>query len=141
MEVGYDMFLLPVNSDVTVTAGATGGAVALNPISVGMAILDSEATLGSKPYIVIGGPCANTVAATLMGNPANCVAGFTEGKATIKLYSSQNALLVAGFSGKDTQGACRVLANYNNPAYALSGSEVEVVTANLQSLSVKTVSS
>jgi hypothetical protein len=142
MEVGYDAFLLPVASEVTVSTAATGGAVALNPISVGMAILDSEATLGSKPYIVVGGPCANTVAMALMGTDlTNCATGFTEGKAMIKLFSDKNALLVAGNSGKDTQGACRVLANYNSPAYALSGTEVEVITANLQSLTVKTVSS
>jgi len=142
MEVGYDMFLLPVASDVTVSTASTTGAVALNPISVGMAILDSDATLGSKPYIVVGGPCANTVAAALMGNPAegHCADGFTEGKAMIKLFSDKNALLVAGNSGQDTQGASRVLANYNNPAYALTGTEVEVVTANLQSLSVKSIS-
>jgi len=139
-EVAYDMFLLPVASEVTVTSATTGGAVALNPISVGMAILDSEANLGSKPYIVVGGPCANTVAAALLNSGANCVEGFTEGKAMIKLFSSQNALLIAGFSGKDTQGACRVLASYTDPKYALSGSEVEVITTTLSDLTVKKLS-
>ncbi|GIU69882.1 MAG: hypothetical protein KatS3mg002_1118 [Candidatus Woesearchaeota archaeon] len=133
-EVTYDMFLMPVDSTVTVTSTSGGSAVALNPISVGMAILDSEATLGSKPYIVVGGPCANTIAAQLMGNPQDCAAGFTEGKAMIKLFSDKNALLVAGYSGKDTQGASRVLANYKD--YAFSGTELEVITTNLNSLSV-----
>jgi len=137
VEVTYDMFLLPVDSTVTVTSTSGGSAVALNPIAVGMAILDSDATLGSKPYIVVGGSCANTVAAELMGNPADCTEGFTEGKAMIKLYSSQNALLVAGYSGKDTQGASRVLSNYMD--YAFSGTELEVITTNLNSLSVNKV--
>lgn len=137
-EVGYDMFLMPVNAEVIVSSTSTGGAVALNPISVGMAILDSEASLGSKPYIVVGGPCANTVALELMGNPADCAAGFTEGKAMIKLYSAKNALLVAGYSGKDTQGACRVLANYED--YGFAGAELEITTANLNSLTVKKLS-
>jgi len=133
-----NFFVAPTGATTTTTTST--GAVSLNPISVGMAIFDSEAVLdGSKPYIVVGGPCANTAAASLMGNPADCAAGFVEGKATIKLFADKNALLVAGFTGKDTQGACRVLANYQT--YALSGTEVEVVTANLQSLSVKTVSS
>ncbi|HYD04066.1 MAG TPA: hypothetical protein VEC16_07260 [Alphaproteobacteria bacterium] len=138
-EVAYDAFLLPVASEVTVSSGSSGGAVALNPIAVGLAILDSEADLGSKPYIVVGGPCANTIAAELMGNNPSCAEGFSEGKAIIKLYDSQNALLVAGYSGKDTQGASRVLANYDD--YAFDGAELEVVTTNLNSLSVKKVSS
>ncbi|MEM4711156.1 MAG: hypothetical protein QXL18_04360 [Candidatus Woesearchaeota archaeon] len=137
-EVTYDMFLLPVESSVTVTSTSGGSAVALNPIAVGMAIMDTDATLGSKPYIVVGGPCANTVAAELMGNPSDCAAGFTEGKAMIKLFSDKNALLVAGYSGKDTQGASRVLANYKD--YAFSGTELEVTTTNLNSLSVKRLS-
>lgn len=136
-EVSYDMFLLPIDSTVTVTSTGGGSAVALNPIAVGMAILDTDANLGSKPYIVVGGPCANTVAAELMGSGADCAAGFTEGKAMIKMYSDKNALLVAGYSGKDTQGASRVLSNYKD--YAFSGTELEVITTNLNSLSVNKV--
>ncbi|MGV8141164.1 MAG: hypothetical protein ACP5NW_01840 [Candidatus Woesearchaeota archaeon] len=139
-EVSYDAFLTPLDAEVVVTSGSTGGAVALNPISVGMAILDSEASLGSKPYIVVGGPCANTVAAELLESGANCAEGFTEGKAMIKLYNSQNALLVAGFSGKDTQGACRVLASYTDPKYALDGTEIEVITTTLSDLTIKKLS-
>jgi len=133
-----NFFVAPTGAATTSTS--TSGAVSLNPISVGMAILDSDATgLGTTPYIVVGGPCVNTVAATLMGSPADCTAGFVEGQATIKLFADKNALLVAGYSGTDTQGACRVLAAYQD--YALSGTEVSVVTTNLNSLSVKKVSS
>ena len=135
-EVLYDMFLLPVDSSVTVTKSSTG-AVSINAIAVGMAIQDKDATLGSKPYIVVGGPCVNTVAAELMGSPEDCVAGFAEGKAMIKLYSEKSALLVAGYSGKDTEGAARVLSNYKD--FGFSGTELEVVTTNLASLSVKKV--
>lgn len=124
-----------VTSQGTV-ASATDG-VSLNPIAVGMAIMDKDATLGSKAYIVVGGPCANTVAAALMGNPADCAAGFAEGKAKIKLFADKNALLVAGYSGLDTQGASRVLANYAD--YTFTGTELEVVTANLNSLSVNSI--
>jgi len=134
------VFVTPV--DATVSTTASTGAVSLNPIAVGMAITDTEATnLGTTPYIVVGGPCANTVAATLMGNPADCAEGFTEGKAKIKLFSSQNALLVAGGSGKDTQGACRVVSLYSSPDYKskFTGAELEVITTNLNSLSVNTV--
>ncbi len=138
-EVHYDAFLMPVASEVVVSTTTSTGAVSLNAISVGMAILDTDATLGATPYIVVGGPCANTVSASLMGNPANCVTGFTEGKAMIKLFSDKNALLVAGYSAKDTQGACRVLATYKD--HGFSGTELEVATTNLNSLTVKKLSS
>ncbi|MFH1173974.1 MAG: S-layer protein [archaeon] len=121
------------------STGGTAG-VALNPIALGMAILDKDASLGNTPYIVVGGPCANTVAASLMGTAADtCAEGFTEGKATIKLYADQNALLVAGYSAEDTQGASRVLADYSKYMDEFTGTELEVVTANLNSLSVKSV--
>lgn len=132
-----NVFIAPLTAQAT-TTGASG-AVALNPIAVGLAILDKDATLGSKPYIVVGGPCANTVAAALMSNPANCVDGFVEGKAKIKLYADQNALLVAGFSAQDTQGASRVLAYYKDYKDKFTGTELEVITSNLASLSVNKV--
>lgn len=138
-EVTYDMFLLPVSSEVTVTSTTSGGAVVLNPIAVGMAIMDSEATLGSKPYIVMGGPCANTVAAELMGNPADCAAGFSEGKGMIKLFAAQNAVLVAGYNAKDTQGASRVLAYYKDYKSKFTGTELEVITTVLSDLKVNSV--
>jgi len=133
-----NVFLAPTGA--TATSTSTSGAVSLNPISLGLGILDSDATLGSMPYIVVGGPCVNTVAMTLMGNPTDCTAGFSEGKAMIKLFADKNALLVAGYSGTDTQGAARVLASYTNPKYALTGTEVEVTSANLADLSIKTIS-
>ncbi len=132
-----NVFIAPTGAAKTVVTST--GAVSVNPIAVGMAILDSEATLGSKPYIVVGGPCVNTVAAALLGNPADCTTGFTEGKAKIKLFSDKNALLVAGYSAKDTQGASRVLANYKDYKDKFTGTELEVVTTNLASLSVNNV--
>ena len=42
----------------------------VNPLAVGIAITDSEASaIGSENMIVVGGPCINTVAAELLGNP------------------------------------------------------------------------
>jgi hypothetical protein len=123
-----NVFVSPVAA--TASTAASTGAVQLNPISVGMAILDSQATLGSTPYIVVGGPCANTVAAALLGNPADCTAGFSEGKAKIKLFADKNALLVAGGLATDTQAGSRVLSLYSSTKYAskFTGTELEVVT-------------
>lgn len=136
---------------VYVTAGKVqaqktsgGGAFTttqLNPIAVGLAVLDVDAgrMLGNTPLIVVGGPCANSVAAQLMGNPANCGAGFEPGKAMIKWFPDKMALLVAGYEAQETLGGSYVLADYKNPAYAMQGNEVEVVVADLNSITVKPV--
>lgn len=111
----------------------------VNPIAVGMGVLDEDATVGDENLIVVGGPCANTVAAELLGNPEDCTEGFEEGKAKIKAFDSgsKTSVLVAGYSAQDTQGASRVLADFED--YALSGDEVEVTVTSLSDLSVATV--
>ena len=89
--------------------------------------LDSEvADAKAQNLIVVGGPCVNSVAAELMGNPASCADGFTPGKARVKLWEHANgnvAMLVAGYSGADTRLAGKVLAHR---ASELTGTEVEV---------------
>ncbi len=89
--------------------------------------LDSEvADAKAQNLVVVGGPCVNTVAAQLLGNPADCTEGFTPGKARVKLFEQANgnvAMLVAGYSGADTRLAGKVIANR---AGELSGNEVVV---------------
>jgi len=109
-------------------------------IAVGAAKLASEVEdITAVNAIVVGGPCANAAAAALMGNPADCVAGFEAGKAMIKLYENAGnvAVLVAGFDALDTRRAARVLANHAD--YALSGSEAEVTGTSLTDISVRSV--
>ncbi|NQU98689.1 hypothetical protein HQ533_04430 [Candidatus Woesearchaeota archaeon] len=138
-DTDYAVYLAGPGAAVSLSSGIAGATYYnVNPIGVGIGVLDTDApTLGSTPMIVVGGPCANTVAAELMGNPANCVEGFEEGKAIIRFYADNNAVLVAGYSAMDTQGASRVLADYAD--WALSGSEVEVVVPSLSSISVNPV--
>ncbi|MBD3310540.1 S-layer protein [Candidatus Woesearchaeota archaeon] len=131
---------------VYVTAGTVtsqrvaggGETVSITQIEVGAAVLASEvADVEAQNLIVVGGPCANAVAAEVMGNPEDCAEGFEEGKAKIKLIeqaSGKVALLVAGYSAMDTRAACRVLADYDR--YALSGDEVEVTYTTLESITV-----
>lgn len=112
-----------------------------NPIEVGTAKLASEvADITAQNAIVVGGPCANAAAATLMGNPANCAEGFTEGKAMLKLYESGGkvALLVAGASAMDTRRAGRVLADYAKwqEKGVLKGVEVEVAGTSFTDITV-----
>jgi hypothetical protein len=89
--------------------------------------LDSEvASASAQNLIVVGGPCVNSVAAELLGNPANCADGFTPGKARVKLFEHSNgnmAMLVAGYSGADTRLAGRVIAHRWQE---MSGEEVEI---------------
>lgn len=129
----------------TSSSAGSSTSTQLNKIAVGMAVLDTDARLGTDNYIVVGGPCVNSIAFELMGLTAGdeCAADFEEGKAKIKLYDDQNALLVAGYSATDTQGASRVLAEYDNEDYADGFAEgvdeFEVVIPTLTSISIRTI--
>ncbi|MBI4438352.1 S-layer protein [Candidatus Woesearchaeota archaeon] len=122
--------------------GATEGEVTYyetTPIEVGSAKLAKEVpNIKGMNAIVVGGPCANTAAAELMGNPADCVAGFEEGKAMVKLFENGDnvAVLVAGYSAMDTRRASRVLANYDMYKSKLVGKEVSVAGTSLTEITV-----
>ncbi|MFP4524102.1 MAG: S-layer protein [Candidatus Woesearchaeota archaeon] len=138
-QTDFNVFLNGPDATIVSSGSSSGDAYQLNEIGVGLAVYDDEAMnlLGDTPLLVVGGPCVNTVAMDLMDNPEVCSEGFTEGRAKIKLFESQNALLVAGHNGEDTTGATRVLANYDE--YDLSGDEVEVITTDLTDLEVSSV--
>ncbi len=140
-EIHYDMWLAPIASSAVVSGSPTGGSYTINPFQVGAAVLDKDAMnlIGTTPLIVVGGPLVNTVAMQLMGNPtaAQINTMFQAGTATIKLYPTQNAILVAGYNAQDTLGASYVLAKYGQ--YALTGNEVQVLVPSLSSITVKTV--
>ncbi|MBN2112225.1 hypothetical protein JW707_03950, partial [Candidatus Woesearchaeota archaeon] len=137
-EVYGNVFISPIGSELV--SAAMGGAVTtttVQKIQVGAAKLASEvADITAVNAIVVGGPCANAAAATLMGNPAECWTAIPENKAIIKLYESgaNVALLVAGRSALDTRRAARVLANADD--YDLEGMEVEVTGTSLTDISV-----
>ena len=101
-------------------------------IQVGAAKLASEIKdSAAQNLIVVGGPCANTIASKLMGSPANCAAGFEEGKAIVKLYDTgagNVALLVAGYSALDTRRASKAVAQGKLSGLANGVSEATVTT-------------
>lgn len=110
------------------TTSSTEAAGELTAVAVVDATkLDSEvASVTAQNLVVVGGPCVNTVAAELLGSPADCTTGFTPGKARVKLFEHANgkvAMLVAGYSGADTRLAGKVVAHR---ASEFSGTEVEV---------------
>lgn len=117
---------------VYVTSGATasassGGSLASVEV-VDATRLDSEiASVSSNNLVVVGGPCVNTVAAELLGNPSDCAEGFRPGVARVKLFENGDnmAMLVAGYSGQDTRLAGQVLSRSDRWAQ-LSGDEVEI---------------
>jgi hypothetical protein len=113
------------------TTKATGGAVVVNRIEVGATKLASEVQGQEKTQnmILVGGPCANAAAAVIMGNPADCTAGFEAGKGIIQLFENDGnvAMLVAGYTAADTRAAAKVVANYDE--YDLKGTKMEVTTA------------
>ncbi|MEK6963328.1 MAG: S-layer protein [Nanoarchaeota archaeon] len=112
----------------------------VNPIPVGFSLLDTDAPrLGTQNMIVIGGPCANRVAAQIMGNPKDCSAGFEKEKAILKLVQTGDkfALLIAGYDNTETLGASYVIAEFSK--YALVGNEMEVVVKDLDHVVVTPV--
>ncbi len=112
----------------TSTSASGGDEVA---VTIGLATrLDSAvADAKAQNLIVVGGPCANTVAASLLGNPADCAAGFRPGVARLKVFEHANgnvALLVAGYSGQDTWLAGQFLATRAADVRAAGGTEAEI---------------
>ena len=115
------------------TSGATATSSSASGDMVSVEIvdatkLDSEvADATAQNLVVVGGPCVNTVAAELLGNPADCAEGFTPGKARVKLFENGDyvAMLVAGYSGADTRLAGKVIAN-TDKVTAAGGMEVEI---------------
>ncbi|MBW2983745.1 hypothetical protein KY361_01375, partial [Candidatus Woesearchaeota archaeon] len=126
-EVYGNAFVSKTGADVTTTVAA-GESVVIQRISVGATKLASEVSnVKAQNAILVGGPCANAAAADALGNPADCAAGFEEGKGLIQLVEHANgnvAMIVAGYSADDTRNACTVVANYKD--YALSGAKMEV---------------
>jgi hypothetical protein len=141
VEQSFHAFFLPVGVETTTTAGGdTLTYYEYNKIEVGAAQLASDiADAKAQNLIVVGGPCANKVAADLLnlGPGDDCSAGFTQGQAVLRLIENgQNvALLVAGYSGEDTRKATAVLANHED--YTLSGKEMVVKGTSMQEITVE----
>ena len=126
-----------VSKGVTFTeTGATSGdAVTLQKIEVGATKLASEVSnVKAVNSILVGGPCANAAAATVLGNPADCAAGFEPGVGRVELYENDGnvAMLIAGYSALDTRNAAQVVANYKDYKSQLKGTAVEVKKVNNQ---------
>ena len=71
-------------------------------------VLESDAENTTTPLVVIGGPCANRITATLLNvSDEECTQGFVPGAPLIELreYGSLPVLVLAGFDKEDTLAA------------------------------------
>ncbi len=139
-EVYGNVFVAPVVATVsTVESGVS--TYTLSKLQVGSAKLDSEISDASaNNLIVVGGPCANRIAAQVLGvtYPAcGAASGIAKDTAILKAVtqaSGKVALVVAGWEAVDTRRATRVLSNYDQ--YDLSGSSVTITGTSLTDIQV-----
>jgi hypothetical protein len=142
-------------AEVFITSGVTqvvsGGEVAegvvttttVNEIQVGSAVLDTEISdVTADNYISVGGPCANSVSARLVGvaqKIPECLSGLSlsEGEGVVKLFENGGkvSMLVAGATALDSQRAARVVAQ-NDKYPEFTGMEVSVTGTSLSDITV-----
>lgn len=131
-----------VGGSVQTSSHTVGGGTAelVNPLGVGLAVLDVDVSLDSDNLIVVGGPCVNNIAADLMQSGSDCAEGFEDGMAIINTYDTDNhyAVLVAGGVARDTVRAAQVLAEAAlGPVDNLEGTEVEIIFAGANDVTIR----
>lgn len=86
--------------------------------------------------ILVGGPCANSLTAQVMGQATTwpeCAEGFSAGNAILEIKdqaSGKLALIAAGYSAEDTRRAGVVLKNFGS--FSLSGASKTVSGTGLE---------
>jgi len=124
-----------------INTGVKGASEQIVPIRIGSAHLDSEiADITQFNAVVVGGPCANSISAQLLGRTEPCWSSVPENKAIIRLIEHENsnvAMIVAGRSALNTRQACRAVAN--GEITKINGSSAEVEGIDLGSIAVRKV--
>lgn len=137
-----NVYITPIDSEIMNYIG--GQSYTIQKLTPGSAKLDSEIyDVSSQNLISVGGPCANSVTAKIMGlNYPSCGVDSTiqPNTAIIKSFAEQNgnvALVIAGWESDDTRRASRVLANYDQYNINLApGNEYTVTGNGLSDISV-----
>ncbi len=110
--------------DVSTTKTTAGEVCSVADIEL-TNMLDAEvADPTDYNLIVVGGPCANDIAAEIFLTCAEWTLGPGEGLLKLADNGDKIALLIAGTEAVDTRVASKVLANYED--YDLSGMEATV---------------
>jgi hypothetical protein len=139
-ETNYQVVVAPTGARKIITEdGQSIKTQSVNPIAVGTAVMDVDINLATtnKNLIVVGGPCINSIAAELMGNPASCSEGFEPATALIQLFDLDNgnvAMLVAGYEALETQAACRAVATNNQ---GLQGNTSVLSVTNVNTVNIQ----
>ena len=136
------VFIAPTSAEATTSAEGTFTSE-VQQIGVNQYKLDTEvADVTAVNIVAVGGPCANSVVAALMGNPAECYSamGIEAGQGLIKLFEDATtgkvALVVAGQTAEDTRYTSQIMATYND--FDLMGMELIASTVSEASLDVMT---
>ncbi len=126
---------------VSTTAVSAGGVEKVQPIAIGAAKLASEVSdVSMYNSVVVGGPCANPVAATLLGNPDPCYESVGQNEAMVKLFTHTNgnvALLINGRTALNTRQGARAVAT--GAIKSASGMEAKVSGTTLADIQVSSV--
>jgi len=126
---------------VTTSAVAAGGGERVQPIQIGAAKLASEVSdVSMYNAIVVGGPCANPIAAALLGNPEPCYESVAQNKAMVKLFEHTNgnvALLINGRTAMNTRQGSRAVAT--GAIKSVAGKTAEVMGTTLSDVTVSAV--
>ncbi len=126
---------------VSTTAVAAGGGEKIQPIQIGAAKLASEVSdVAMYNSVVVGGPCANPIAAALLGNPDPCYESVGQNEAMVKLFTHTNgnvALLVNGRTAMNTRQGARAVAT--GAIKSASGMEAKVSGTTLADIKVSSV--
>jgi hypothetical protein len=134
------VFVAPTGAQFAATQTDDGCTVCdqVNRIPATVTKLDTDVSSATAQNVItVGGPCVNSVTATLMGaNSENCAEGFEANKAIIQLVQNGDnfGLVVAGLTGKDTLLATRIMHSYED--YDLEGMKMIATTVSESSLSV-----
>ena len=124
------VFVTGPDAVVHETEAGVGYQYPVKPENVMLFDTDAIDRIGDIPMLVVGGPNANTVAAELLGVQQfgeEILEMFEPNKAMIKLFEDENAILVAGYEGKDTYAASLALANFEDNKADFEGhKEVEL---------------
>lgn len=126
---------------ITTTTVSGGGVEKVQPIQIGAAKLASEvSSVSMYNAVVVGGPCANPIAASLLGNPEPCYESVPMNKAIVKLFEHTNgnvALLINGRSALNTRQGARAVAT--GQIKSVAGMEAEVSGTTLADVTVRAV--
>lgn len=138
-ERGVQVFVTA--GQVQATESSQGVTEKVQPLPVGASKLASEvADVTMYNAIVVGGPCANPVAAELMNFPDPCWESVPQNQAIVRLYEHANknvAMLVAGRTALNTRQAARALLT--GQLSKVDSKEATVSGTSLTDVSVKAV--